>query len=513
MIRLTRLSIRSYRGIKTLDLDVPTSTRGAIARGRNGSGKTSVLNAIGAALAASDLGADAVRIGEEDGEILIDLDLAGKALHVRRRFGAAGSTLQVTNDDGDRKAKPATMLAELLGSSPLDVVGVVLEKDKKKRRSLILAALPVRVSVEQLRRYVPQLPDTYDVSGHGLEVIERLRAAAYEKRAVANKAAKEAKDAAGTARHAAANGWQCVPENAEPLDVAQARHAEAVRTRDKLEATREASERARASTEGLRVTAANARTKAAEERAIAETRPTDAECEAAVAEYDRLDAEVREIERRRDEAHRLRHDVEERLRLANDATARAERLDADAARIEAGIAQAVEVVDPAQVEAAAAAVLAAREAHEGALARTEAEARELVARAAEDAAKVAKVEADRLDAVVQSLTLEAPAALLAESAGAPAGLELDGDDVRLGGVSLDRLCGAEQMRFAADIAKALNPGVGFLVVDGLERLDPEQLEAFVEAATAGGRQLFGSLVDRGELALAAIEHDQAEAAE
>ncbi len=144
----------------------------------------------------------------------------------------------------------------------------------------------------------------------------------------------------------------------------------------------------------------------------------------------------------------------------------------------------------------------------GATAREAAEKDEALVAALDEAAKVVQAEADRLDAVVKGLTDEAPAAIL-KTSGAPSALDIDGDEVRLGGVSLDHLCGAEQMVFAAQIARALNPNVGFLVVDGLERLDPEQLEAFTAAATADGRQLFGSRVDRGDLALVHLEHHQA----
>lgn len=508
MIKITKLKISNYRGIKTLEADVP---KGAIAKGRNGSGKTSVLNAIGAALAAADIGPDAVRIGEADGEILIDLDHGGIPLKVRRRFGASGSTLKVTNEDGDTKAKPAALLSELLGSAPLDVIDVVLEKDKKKRRELILSALPVRVTVEQLRRWVPALPDTFDVSGHGLEVIERLRQGAYEKRAAANKVAKDAVGVASRAADVARDARKAVPAGAPTNAALAAEEREAAaKVLATLQARREAAEEQRGRMAGLREEAAKLRALAAEDRKV--TAPSPATMIEAQEAFDAAERDVRDLEERLAAARNRVGKASERLEHLNGEIERermarehATEREARAAKIEAGIAAATTTVPAEQIADAEKALLAATERHVAAVRHEEATIAEDRAKEAKAAADKAQQEADRLDAVVKKLTAEAPAALLAETPGVAAGLELEGDEVRLGGVSLDRLCGAEQMRFAADIAKALNPGVGFLVVDGLERLDPEQLEAFVAAATEGGRQLFGSIVDRGELTLAAIE--------
>jgi hypothetical protein len=512
MIKLTRLKITNYRGIKALDADV---SNGAIAKGRNGSGKTSVLNAIGAALAAADIGPEAVHLGESDGEILIDLD---NGLHVRRRFSAAGSTLKITTSAGDTKAKPAALLGELLGSAPIDVIATVLEKNKAKRKELILEGLPVKVTLEQLRRWAPGLPDTFDTTGHGLEVIAKLRLGAYDKRTAANKVAKDAAEALARCQSLAKANRAAVPagaggdETMTAWEDAQSRHG-ALSAR--LEASAKATERSAV----LRAQVAELREKAARCRSAAAEGPSDEEQSAAVRVVDSWIAKVAEAERSLREAKEFLQEANAKLDSINNreglATASAIRATEDekqADQIEAGIKAASDPITQADVDEAKQAADTAKAAVDAALKRTQAEQAEAAEATARAAHEAAQREADRLDAVVKKLTVDAPAAILAETPGMPAGIEIDGDDVRLGGVSLDKLCGAEQMRFAASIAKALNPGVGFLVVDGLERLDPEQLEAFVAAATADGRQLFGSIVDRGDLVLAAIETFSAEVA-
>jgi DNA repair exonuclease SbcCD ATPase subunit len=516
MIKLTKLSLRNYRGIKQIDADV--SGAGFLAKGGNGKGKTTVIGAIGAALAASDIGPDAIHIGEDDGEILIDLDAAGKALHVRRKFGQGGSTLSITNQEGDKKAKPAALLAELVGSAPLDVVSVVLEKDKKKRRETILKALDVTVTVEQLRRWIPALPDNTDVRGHGLEVIERLRLRAYDSRTAANRTAKEADEALGRAESLAKANRGVVPAGAPAFDVAKAAAEKTTaalnEARSRLALAKTAEERSA----GLRQQVADWRAEAAFLEERAETGPSESMAKSAFTEWEDAASIVRELEAklvsaraRLEKATDRKAELDKQLADAEAAAKRAAELVSQADKTEAGIAAAADSITEEDVKAAEAADSAALSLLFAAGQRAKAEDAEAARDAAREAAAAAQKEADRLDAVVKKLTVDAPAAILAETPGMPAGIALDGDEVKLDGVSLDRLCGAEQMVLAANIAKRLNPNVGFLVVDGLERLDPEQLEAFVASATADGRQLFGSIVDRGELVLAAIETDTAAA--
>jgi hypothetical protein len=119
-----------------------------------------------------------------------------------------------------------------------------------------------------------------------------------------------------------------------------------------------------------------------------------------------------------------------------------------------------------------------------------------------------KGQAERLDAIVTRLTKDAPAEL-AKRANLIPGLEVTASAIMLDGVSLDERSGAEQMRFAVDLAKRLSARARILVVDGLERVDPEEQPKFIELARAGGWQLFGSLVQAGELCVIHLNDDGA----
>jgi hypothetical protein len=125
---------------------------------------------------------------------------------------------------------------------------------------------------------------------------------------------------------------------------------------------------------------------------------------------------------------------------------------------------------------------------------------------ADGAAQVAARAAAAVDALDKTCKVlaAAPATLLASGGGIP-GIAVNGDNVLLDGVSIETLSGAEQLAFAVGLAKRITSGpVKVLCVDGLERLDPEQLEAFIGLATSGGWQLLGTRVERGDIVIEAI---------
>ena len=508
-MRIHAFSIKDYRGIHfSATASVPPA--GAIVTGGNGRGKTSVLTALAAALTGEGANADAVRIDAERAEIIVDLD----DYRVRRVIPKDGaSTVTVTNAEGDKKSKPVAWLRERFGSvDPLKL----LAAKPAERRAMILGALPVAVTRAQLDAWAPGLPAGFSVDGHGLEVVERAREHFYTERTAANAKAKAARAEADRAAAAV----KPIPSGALPLDRAQLRVDEARRG---LADVRSRQEQARA---------AEGRTTKARER-IAELRRTASETDAPTTLFESvlssIDAASKEHRAAAEKvaelrealaaaegalqnvATRLHRLVDDRERLEKRA-ANAERMRAEATQLEATLAAAAvpmptddELAAAQRAEAEATEALAvAREAEAAAVAASEAMARA-------NAAGLAEEHAERLDKIVRTLAKDAPAALLAGVKGVD-GLSIEGDTIRLDGVAIDALCGQEQMTLCLRIAKRLSRAK-VLLVDGLEALDPEQREAFVAEACAGGWQLLATLVDRGDVRFAAIEATSAEAAQ
>jgi hypothetical protein len=196
---------------------------------------------------------------------------------------------------------------------------------------------------------------------------------------------------------------------------------------------------------------------------------------------------------------------------ASDAKASAVLGDALAAQPEAAIEFTLDGDgDPIAVQVAGAeqalgeAKVAVTEAERGAeLAKTRLEHTD-----AKAAVERGEAEAERLDAIVNRLTKDAPAELAKRSNLIP-GLELTPTTITLDGTPLDSRSGKEQMFFAVELAKRMNARSRILIVDDLQDLDPDQQPEFIKMAREGGWQLIGSLVARGDLAVIGLK-DEAE---
>ena len=147
--------------------------------GKNDAGKSSVLDAIWAALGGKGACPDKpIREGAEKGEVRLELD---NGLVVERTFTANDSYLRVTADNGrQRFTKPQDMLDALIGKIAFDPLAFARKKPKEQ---------------------VAELLNVVDV-GVDLETHERERQALYDARADANREVKRLDGAlAGQKRH------------------------------------------------------------------------------------------------------------------------------------------------------------------------------------------------------------------------------------------------------------------------------------------------------------------------
>jgi hypothetical protein len=517
-VRIARIKIRNYRGIEERDEQIAPA--GAVIKGRNMAGKTTFIRALRAALAAQDVGPDAIRIGADKAEILVDLG----EWSVRRTITERSSSLKVVNKDGDTKASPQRFLEQLVGNAPFDPLDLYLAKPKE-RRAQILAALPVRVTREQLRMWLADAPalDATALSGafarieagsHGLDVVDHVRSAYYEARTTANAATKEALARLDIACERVDVIARAVPPGAPIGAVATAELRAADAAHKDLMARREAALRARERSAKSRDRIAELRAAAAAKREIA-VRPTEAAVtkveetlHALHLEIADVEARLRSLTRQRDELVNELAGLREAEVAADEAESAAATIDANADALEDALQQAQpEDVTDEELNASGDRVRAATSWIGPANARDDAD----TARAAAALARQAHEERARLssalDDVVRRFSNEIPGSLLAASNGIP-GLSLDGDDVRLDGVSLLTLSGREQLRFAVDVAKRLNAKSKMLFVDGLERLDPDQFGDFLRDATSGGWQVIATRVERGEIVVEAIASDE-----
>lgn len=532
-VRVQSIHVENYLGLALFDATFPP--RGAVIEGRNGGGKSSVLKAITAALTAQGIDASAIHLGATKAEIRVDLG----DVTVRRVITEKGGTLRVSRPDGSIFPAPQGYLRDLLGVSSLDPLAFWAEKDAKKRRKLLLDALHVEVTPAMLRTWAGgamldaaiatacgAAPSFFTsehedkaLPGHGLDLVEQVRAAIYGERTAANRRVKEAAATVVIEEQAHAAIVAELGE-APTLSTDEAQRAvDAVRGDEAaLVARRRMAEDARKRRDGMVTRAARWRTEATAKRETAPAAPNAEEREAIEVAYkamdesedaaaarvavlrEKLSTALTEETHYREERERLARLIEAldvRANAARLAVEEAARLEAQAAELEGGASDLP--AEPTQDEGLALDVR-----------RTEAEFQLIRARRGVDRghqlaramrAKVdveaAKMVAEKLDAAVNALAVEAPRELLANTPGLGE-ITIDGDVIRHKGVALDDLSGAEQMLFAVRLAKALNSRSKILLVDGLEAVDPERLAAFVAEATADGYQLIAARVASGD---------------
>jgi chromosome segregation ATPase len=106
-----------------------------------------------------------------------------------------------------------------------------------------------------------------------------------------------------------------------------------------------------------------------------------------------------------------------------------------------------------------------------------------------------------LDSLHKQLTTEIPKELLQEVKLPVEGLEIDGDEILVGGVAIDKLSTSEQLRFAVRVARALAGKLKVICCDQWESLDKESMAAFLAEAADDDFEYFITRVTDGELKL------------
>lgn len=184
-MKILQLTAENVKKLKVVEI-TPTTDFVQIT-GKNGSGKTSVLDAIFWALGGKEGIQDKpIREGAEKARIRLDLG----DIVVERRFTQNGTSLTVENGEGARYQSPQAMLDGLIGELSFD--------------PLAFAQMDARKQYDELKRVAKIEVD--------LDELERLNKADYDKRTEKNREVKEL-----TAR---AGGFEFrFPETESPVDV------------------------------------------------------------------------------------------------------------------------------------------------------------------------------------------------------------------------------------------------------------------------------------------------------
>lgn len=183
-MRISQVKINSILGIDELEFEAGQFNE---ISGPNGQGKTSVLEAIKAAVQGGH-DATLLRNGAERGEIVLVLD---DGTEIQKRVTERASPLSVVQD-GKKAQRPTDVLksiTDMLSVNPIDF----LRAPKKDRVRVLLETMPLEVDAARLSEISGiKVADSADV--HALAVIEAVRKQVYDDRTGTNRAVKE-KDA------------------------------------------------------------------------------------------------------------------------------------------------------------------------------------------------------------------------------------------------------------------------------------------------------------------------------
>jgi ABC-type cobalamin/Fe3+-siderophores transport system ATPase subunit len=180
-MKVAHVRISNVLGIDELEFSPAGFTEIA---GRNGTGKTSVLEAI-KSVAKGGHDATLLRNGAEKGEVVFVLD---DGTQIKRRIGAATSTTDVLRD-GKKVPRPADVIRSLTDALSVNPVEF-LNAGKRDRVRVLLESMPIELDADRLAK-LAGVPVTAAPDVHPLQVLEHVRKQVYDARTGANRAVKE----------------------------------------------------------------------------------------------------------------------------------------------------------------------------------------------------------------------------------------------------------------------------------------------------------------------------------
>lgn len=136
-MKIISLRAENVKRLKAVEITPDGNT--VVISGRNGQGKSSVLDSIWMALAGASGSKETtrpIRDGEEKATVEVDLG----DLIVTRRWAPAGSTLEVAARDGARYSSPQTLLDGLIGKLAFDPLAFA-EQDAKRQLETLLGVV------------------------------------------------------------------------------------------------------------------------------------------------------------------------------------------------------------------------------------------------------------------------------------------------------------------------------------------------------------------------------------
>lgn len=167
-MKTTKIRIKNLFGISERELD----GKSIEITGTNGTGKTSVIDAIKYALTNGSDRDYIIRQGEAEGEIIIETDTG---LYINRRKRTNKADYKSVKDGGREVQGPEAMLKTLFTPLQLDPVKFI-QLDKKEQNRMILDLVEFEWDLAWIREKFGEIPEGVDYTQNILQVLNDIQA-------------------------------------------------------------------------------------------------------------------------------------------------------------------------------------------------------------------------------------------------------------------------------------------------------------------------------------------------
>jgi DNA repair exonuclease SbcCD ATPase subunit len=131
-MRVIELVVENYMGVQAVDIRPDANV--VRIEGKNGAGKSSVINAIWSGIGGmTESGKHPLRNGAKKGRTFVDLG----NIRVERKFTEAGTYLEVSDKDGKRVPKPQEFLGQFFSKTTMDPMNFLSMKPADRRDLLL----------------------------------------------------------------------------------------------------------------------------------------------------------------------------------------------------------------------------------------------------------------------------------------------------------------------------------------------------------------------------------------
>lgn len=166
-MKISRIKIKNLFGITEYETDGKDKELS----GKNGKGKTSVIDAIRLALTNKSDRDYIVRNGEKEGEILIETDTG---LNINRKIRTTQADYKSVKQNGKEVQSPETFLKDIFTPLQLNPMEF-MQMDKNKQNAVILDMIQYDWSLQTIKEWFGELPSWINYEQNILQVLNDIQ--------------------------------------------------------------------------------------------------------------------------------------------------------------------------------------------------------------------------------------------------------------------------------------------------------------------------------------------------